>query len=227
MSFSTVLAGIKAFVDAHPGEVIILDIQDARPRRHGQAFIDAGLEPTSRRSTDEQLPTLGELVDAGTNLIVFAERGGTGAPPWYQSAYDGGSRRRSTTSRRARAFDCLPNRGGTTGKLFLVNHWVTTRGRARARPTPPTVPRCCCRASTSASSSAASCRTWSPSTTPRARPWWSCSEARRGRPTRPAQGDEPEDTTAPTTTVSATPSGPITTLTGGDPDLVCAEIPES
>ena len=41
-----------------------------------------------------------------------------------------------------------------------------------------------------------------------------------------AEGNEPEDTTAPTTTVGATPSGPITTLTGGDPDLNCAEIPE-
>ena len=59
---------------------------------------------------------------------MFAERGGTGAPPWYQSAYGGWIQETKYAFSSVAAFDCLPHRGGAEGKLFLVNHWVTTAG---------------------------------------------------------------------------------------------------
>jgi hypothetical protein len=130
VKFSTVLQGIKNFIDTHPFEVIIIDIQDATaPADTAQAFIDAGLEDyIATLDPDKPLPTLGELIDDGKNLVVFAERGGTGAPPWYQSAYNGWLQETKYTFPSLGSFDCLPNRGGTNGKLFLVNHWVTTKG---------------------------------------------------------------------------------------------------
>jgi hypothetical protein len=143
VKFSTVLQGIKSFIATHPSEVIILDIQDATtPADTAQAFIDAGLEDNiALLDIDEPLPTLGELIDDGKNLVVFAERGGTGAPPWYQSAYNGWVQETKYSFPSLGSFDCLPNRGGTDGKLFLVNHWVTTKGpdpRTAAKANDPT-----------------------------------------------------------------------------------------
>jgi hypothetical protein len=228
VSFSTVLAGIKAFIDAHPGEVIILDIQDATtPADTAQAFIDAGIEPyIATLDKDEELPTLGELVDAGTNLIVFAERGGTGAPPWYQSAYNGWIQETKYNFPSSAAFDCLPHRGGTTGKLFLVNHWVTTAGpspsTAHTANGPevllPRLDQCVKQRGLVPNMVAVDYAQGSPVV--------ELLGGASGDLRDLADGEEPEDTTAPTTTVGATPSGPITTLTGGDPDLVCAQIPD-
>jgi hypothetical protein len=130
VKFATVLQGIKSFVDTHPSEVIILDIQDATaPADTAQAFIDAGLEDKiATLDINEPLPTLGDLISDGKNLVVFAERGGSGAPPWYQSAYNGWIQETKFSFPSLGSFDCLPNRGGATGRLFLVNHWVTTKG---------------------------------------------------------------------------------------------------
>ena len=45
MSFPSALQEIKDFVETHPDDVIIIDIQDATtPADTAQAFIDAGLE---------------------------------------------------------------------------------------------------------------------------------------------------------------------------------------
>jgi hypothetical protein len=144
VKFSTVLQGIKSFIATHPSEVIILDIQDATtPADTAQAFIDAGLEDhIATLDIDQPLPTLGDLIDDGKNLVVFAERGGTGAPPWYQSAYRGWLQETKYSFPSLGSFDCLPNRGGTNGKLFLVNHWVTTKGpdpRTAAKANDPSV----------------------------------------------------------------------------------------
>ena len=197
------------------------------PADTAQAFIDAGLEPyIATLDKDEELPTLGELVDAGTNLIVFAERGGTGAPPWYQSAYSGWIQETKYEFPSSAAFDCLPNRGGTTGKLFLVNHWVTTKGpspsTARTANGPevllPRLDQCVKQRGLVPNMVAVDYAQGSPVV--------ELLGGTSGDLRDLAEGNEPEDTTAPTTTVGATPSGPITTLTGGDPDLVCAEIPE-
>ena len=131
VSFASVLQEIKDFVETHPDDVIIIDIQDATtPADTAQAFIDAGLEEhIATLKPGEPLPTLQELIDAGTTVIVFAEDGGGGgAPDWYQPAYQGWVQETPFKWDAVNAFDCGPNRGGTNGELFLVNHWVTTSG---------------------------------------------------------------------------------------------------
>ena len=131
VSFPSVLQEIKDFVETHPDDVIIIDIQDATtPADTAQAFIDAGLEEhIATLKPGEPLPTLQELIDAGTTVIVFAEDGGGGgAPAWYQPAYQGWVQETPFKWDAVNAFDCGPNRGGTDGELFLINHWVTTAG---------------------------------------------------------------------------------------------------
>ena len=92
ISFASVLEDIKDFVETHPDDVDLIDIQDATtPDDTAQAFIDAGLEENiATLKLGQPLPTLQELIDAGTTIIVFAEDGGAaGRPAWYQPAYEG------------------------------------------------------------------------------------------------------------------------------------------
>jgi hypothetical protein len=125
--FSSALRDINRFLDANPGEVVMLLIQDAvDPVRTVAAFDAAGI--TKRAATltlGQPLPTLGELVDSGHQLIVFNETSGTGGPPWYHHMYDGWFGETKFGVRSIDAFTCDPNRGSTDAPFFLLNHWVT------------------------------------------------------------------------------------------------------
>jgi hypothetical protein len=125
--FAEALSELRDFVESHPTDVVLVVIQDATGAADtAQAFVDAGLEPRlARLSLDRPPPTLRELIDAGTNLVVFAEAGGPGAPAWYQPAYQGWVQETPYDFATTAGFDCAPNRGGTVGRLFLVNHWVS------------------------------------------------------------------------------------------------------
>ncbi len=131
ISFASVLADVKKFVETHPDDVVLIVVQDATtPDDTAQAFIDAGLEDEiATLQLGQPLPTLQELIDAGTTLVVFAEEGGgDSGPPWYQPAYEGWFEETLFSYDSIASFDCTANRGGTSGQLFLINHWVTTRG---------------------------------------------------------------------------------------------------
>jgi hypothetical protein len=124
--FSDALAEVKSFLDTHPDEVVMLDIQDATsPADTAAAIEDAGL--ADRAATlvkGEPLPTLGELIESKHNLLVFAEQNGPGAPPWYQSTYQW-FQETPYNFPDAAAFNCQPNRGPSAAPLLLVNHWVS------------------------------------------------------------------------------------------------------
>jgi hypothetical protein len=129
--FSSVLGDVKTFLDSHPDEVVILDIQDATsPADTAAAITAAGLaDRAAVLEKGKPLPTLRELIDAGTNLLVFAEVGGSGAPPWYQRTYDW-FQETPYTYPSVEAFDCAPNRGTAAAPLLLINHWVSEKGLA-------------------------------------------------------------------------------------------------
>ncbi|HKA04719.1 MAG TPA: hypothetical protein VKD67_10325, partial [Acidimicrobiales bacterium] len=126
VTFSSVLADLKQFVDTHPDDVVILDIQDATtPADTAAAIRDAGLEDRIATLVPGQpLPTLGDLTNARHNLLVFAEEGGPGAPPWYQKTYDW-FQETPYSFASADEFSCRPNRGKPSAPMFLMNHWVT------------------------------------------------------------------------------------------------------
>jgi hypothetical protein len=71
------------------------------------------------------------LIDTGKNLLVFAERGDPGGPPWYHSMYDWFQETQFTYTNRNQ-FNCQPNRGKPDAPLFLINHWITV-----SPPNPP------------------------------------------------------------------------------------------
>ena len=68
------------------------------------------------------LPTLGELVDSGRRLVLFAEEDG-GARPWYPPAF---SFLQDTPlgARRPADLSCRRFRGEPGSPLLLLNHWI-------------------------------------------------------------------------------------------------------
>jgi hypothetical protein len=125
--FDSVLADVRGFLETHPDDVVMMIVQDATtPADTAAAFEAAGLSDRAYTLDPEApLPTLGEMIRSGRNLLVFAELGGPGAPDWYHSAYDWFQ---ETPFRFAGvdAFNCDPNRGPDDAPMFLLNHWITT-----------------------------------------------------------------------------------------------------
>ncbi len=120
------LRAVHQFLDENPDQVVMMIIQDATSSADVvAAFDESGLTSEVVTLTPgAPLPTLGELVDAGTQLVVFAERGDDQAPAWYHRAYDWFQETTFTYDSVA-SFDCEPNRGGDANPLFLINHWVS------------------------------------------------------------------------------------------------------
>ncbi len=127
------LAIFQEFLEANPGEVIILfvepyvDVDDIE-----SALDEAGLlEQAAQISRDDPLPTLEQLVDADTRLVVLAEKDG-GARQWYLDGFSfvQDTPLGATTPSELR---CRRNRGLADSPLFLVNHWIP--------PFPPSVSR--------------------------------------------------------------------------------------
>jgi hypothetical protein len=131
MPFVDGLAQVRTFLDANPGEVVTLIIQDAiTPEETAADVLAAGLEPYLHAQEEgEPWPTLGELVDAGERLVVFAE---VERPPpeWYGNAFEAMQETPFLFTSPER-FSCRPNRGDPDAGLFLLNHWVQRVAPAR------------------------------------------------------------------------------------------------
>ncbi len=118
------LSEIETFLDAHPDEVVLILFQDGLSVERMTAALDeSGL--AARAWTHEgELPTLGELIHAGTNLVVTAESGGP-PPAWYHHAWDLIQDTPYSFSSEDE-FSCEAYRGQADSPLLLVNHWLGT-----------------------------------------------------------------------------------------------------
>jgi hypothetical protein len=119
------LAVVKTFLDAHPNEVLTFIYENhVRPRDLAADFEAGGLGGsafTKRRG--EPWPTLGQMIDAGTRIVIATESRGAG-PEWVHSMWDLGF----DTKYGLAELDCQPNRGSVKNGLFLLNHWVNALG---------------------------------------------------------------------------------------------------
>ncbi|WP_427924443.1 hypothetical protein [Streptomyces sp. cg40] len=127
------LREIGDWMRAHPTEVITLIVQDAISGADTQrAFAQAGLSDlvhTSDPDPAKPWPTLGELIDSGRRLVVFAEQA-DGPASWYRNFYDYGMET-PFAFRTPDAMSCVPHRGGSDKRLFLLNHFITIDGGSR------------------------------------------------------------------------------------------------
>ncbi len=119
------LARFSAFLDTHPDEVLAFIFEayisaDAT----AEAFEAAGLVDRVHVQDPEQpWPTLRELLDAGTPLVVFTDKPDSG-PAWYHDVWAHAFE--TDYANKTKAFlDCRRGRGSADNPLFILNHFLT------------------------------------------------------------------------------------------------------
>jgi len=125
--FVSWLEALHEFLVANPGEVVILVIQDegVAPADIARCFAESGLEALVYwGAVSPPWPTLREMVDRDERVVVFAENDAEGVP-WYHLAA-GVIQETPYRFRDPSEFSNAPNRGGSTGSLLLLNHWIET-----------------------------------------------------------------------------------------------------
>lgn len=119
------LLDLRVFLEASPDEVVAIIYEDHVDANVVEAdFSAAGLVPYTYAWAGGTWPTLGELIDAGTRLVVMAESGGP-PPAWYHPAWDL-AWDTPYTFHAVSEFSCELNRGSESNPLYLVNHWMNT-----------------------------------------------------------------------------------------------------
>jgi len=121
-----VLREIRDFVVQHPGEVLLLVIEDHVPSADiAQAFTESGLlEFVYKGPAGPPWPTLRDLIAANERAVVMVEND-RGNVPWIHEAYDV-TEETPYHFGSPDEFSCRANRGGTGKSFFLMNHWIDT-----------------------------------------------------------------------------------------------------
>src|SRR5262249_20890476 len=89
------------------------------------AFVESGLvRYVYTHPTGASWPTLREMIENDTRLLVMAESSGP-PPAWYQYAYDLSWDTPYSFFSEA-DFSCAVNRGRPENDLFQINHWLST-----------------------------------------------------------------------------------------------------
>ena len=136
-----VLRSIREFIAANRNTVIVIVNEDhVAPRDFAGAVEESGLDDfVYEDDPGPEWPTLRKMIASREQVVVLAERD-AGTVPWYHRAYDGVLQETPFSFPAPSLLinpanwplSCRPNRGGTTGSLFLLNHWSPA--------TPPAVP---------------------------------------------------------------------------------------
>ncbi|MEB8338496.1 hypothetical protein OKJ99_13405 [Streptomyces endophyticus] len=117
----------------HPNDVVTLIVQDAISAEDTRkAFRRAGLDKLVHRPHADPAkpwPTLGEMIDSGRRLVVFAEKADSPGS-WYRNFYRYGMET-PFAFRSPDQMSCVPHRGGDDKRLFLLNHFITNNGGSR------------------------------------------------------------------------------------------------
>jgi hypothetical protein len=121
-----VLQQVHEFLVQNPDEVLVLVIEDyVAPQDLAAVFAETGLDGLVYRGPARApWPTLREMIDARQRVVVLTESGRPGVP-WIHPAFEV---MQETPYRFKQTADmsCAPNRGGTSGSLFLINNWIDT-----------------------------------------------------------------------------------------------------
>ena len=133
-----VFRAMREFLDTHPHELLLLVIEDyVDPARIADVLDEAGLTPmlltTPPGST---LPTLGEMVRAGTRVLIALENGDGGdtLPNAFARLVDETPYNfRNQAALVDFSTSCSSHRGVENGQIFQFNHWVTPANPRAAR----------------------------------------------------------------------------------------------
>lgn len=118
------LARLRDLLQANPDDVFVLILQDEMEAAPIEAsFAEVGLVGHAITGVPPW-PTLGELIDADTRLLVTHERERAEAAPWYHATYEL-AWDNDYSARSVGDFDCDVLRGQPTNDIFLLNHFLT------------------------------------------------------------------------------------------------------
>ncbi len=136
-----VLRSIARYLERHPANVLLIDNEDyITPADFAAAMRLSGLRwHVYRGQPGPRWPRLRKMISKRQQVVVLAEHD-AGTIPWYHRAYDGIMQETPYSFATPNLLidpanwpsSCQPNRGGTNGSLFLINHWSPS--------TPPAVP---------------------------------------------------------------------------------------
>ncbi len=125
--FVTALEEMRDFLIVNPNEVLIIVIQDegVTPADVAACFAKSGLEEfVYKGSVKPPWPTLREMIGRDERMLVFAENNAEGVP-WYHPVFEV-FQETPYRFKDPSEFSNAPNRGGKSGSLLLMNHWIET-----------------------------------------------------------------------------------------------------
>ena len=120
------MAEVKAWLAAHPREVVTFFIEDyVSPADTAVVFRQAGLLPdVYTPEPGKPWPTLGQMIDSGHRVVVLMENhGGRKTYPWLEQGFDV-VQDTPFSNPTVASLSCAPNRGSASNPLFLVNYWL-------------------------------------------------------------------------------------------------------
>jgi hypothetical protein len=121
------LQAIRDFLVENPGEVLIIVIQDesVTPQDIERCCQESGLvDFVYRGPARPPWPTLREMVESDQRVLIMAENATAGVD-WYHPAFEV-MQETPYEFHDPSEFSNRPNRGGTAGSLYLLNHWIET-----------------------------------------------------------------------------------------------------
>lgn len=138
-----VLRSIRKFLRQNPNNVLVIVNEDRISPGDFKAAMEASglVDHVYRGKPGPRWPTLRRMIAKRQQVVVLAERD-SGTVPWYHLAYDG------VLDETPYSFgtpdllidpanwtaSCQPNRGGSAGSLFLMNHWSPSTPPAEPDP---------------------------------------------------------------------------------------------
>ena len=148
----------RSFLNTNRRDVVILFVEPYVPVEELERSLRRTdlLQEAAALARDEPLPTLAELVHAGTRLIILTEKDG-GDRPWYLPGFSF-TQDTPLGIRNAAGLRCERFRGSADSPLLMLNHWID-RFPPPPRATSGSATPCSRARSIAASGSAGSSRT--------------------------------------------------------------------
>jgi hypothetical protein len=119
------LGEVREFLDDNPGEIITFILESYLSYElTAAAFDEAGLTPYTYAHTGNAWPTLGQMIDGGTRLVVLQDKEVDPTYPWLMNVWSHAFETHYSAS-AAQDFSCAMNRGTISNDLFILNHFLT------------------------------------------------------------------------------------------------------